>query len=124
LSNRRRDVKPERAGEIVHELARCARADVGQCDRARWFVRRDVVINDELRYLESSHRFGERAQTLDVADVEHDQQIDIAQRSRALPCVVPDIVAEQEVEEIGPRRGIHDAYIHPALRQHASECRF
>ena len=123
LRDRRRDLEPERTREVVHQLARGARRDVGQRDRSGRFVGRDVVVDDELRHVERSHGVGEHAKSLHVADVEHDQQIDVAQSRGAFAGVVSHVIAEQEVEQLRPRRGVHDAHIEPALREHARQRR-
>jgi hypothetical protein len=80
-----------------------------------------VVIDDELRNAQRSHRLGERTQAGDVADVHHDERIDPPERRRSLGRPIADIVAEQEAEHRRPRRRIHDADRHPALREKTRE---
>ena len=81
------------------------------------------MVDDELGHLERANGVGEPAESLDVADVEDDQQVDVAQRRGALGRFVAHVVAEQEVEQLGPRRGIDDANVQPALHEHARERR-
>jgi hypothetical protein len=81
------------------------------------------MVDDEPGRIELPDRVGQRSETLDVADVEHGENVGAGQGLDALRGRVDDVVAEQEVEERGPRRGVDDFHRHAALREQPGERR-
>ena len=119
--DRGRDFETERGGKIIDQLARRTRADVGYHDWAGRLFAGQMMVDHHRRRPERAHRARERAETLDVADVEHDQAVDILQRRRALRGAIPHVVAEQRREHLRPRRGIDDVRRDSHLPEQAGE---
>ena len=57
------------------------------------------MVDHHLRHCQRPNRLCEVAESLHVADVEHDQQVDVAERGGALRAWRRALVTEQEMEE-------------------------
>jgi hypothetical protein len=121
LRHRLRDLEAEDAREVEHQLAGRAGGGVGDDDRARRLVGGNVVVDDELGDGERPHGVAQPAQAAHVADVEHDQHVNVAERGGPARARVRHVVGEQEAEHVGPGRRVHDARLDAHLREQAGE---
>ena len=67
-----------------------------------------MVIYHQLRNRELAHRLGENAEPLHIGDVEHDEDIRLFQSLGSSGTGVADVVAEEELVHLGPRRRVYD----------------
>ena len=94
LRDGRRDIQTERRRQVVDQLPGRTRGHVGEHDVAGRILRCDVVVNHELRHSERAHRRREIAESFDVTDVEHNEQVDIAERGCAARRFVAHVLGQ------------------------------
>jgi hypothetical protein len=81
------------------------------------------MVDDEPGRLEPPNALGKHAEPIEVADVEHDQQIDSRKRLGALAARLDDVVTEQKIEQRRPGSRVHDLDGHLALREEPGQGR-
>lgn|GEM_PF-5906214 len=117
----RRNLAPQHLRHVIHQLGRRAGRRVAHAVGTSRIVRRHVMVDHQLGHRQRTHGIGEVAQPRHVADVQHDQQVDVAKSPCTLRRHVGEFVAEQEVEHVGPRRRVDDAHLEPARSQDPRE---
>ena len=93
--------KPSTHGEVVHQLARRARGDVGEDDVPGRIVRGDVMIDHELghRRARAPPRSSAPRRLTSLMSSTISRSMSLAAPRRPCAVVVLDVVAEQEVEQ-------------------------
>lgn len=80
-----------------------------------------MVVDHQLRNLQLANRLGQNTETLHVGDVEHHQDVRVVQRLGALVAGIANVITQQELVHLRPRRRIHDARADPQLAKQARE---
>jgi hypothetical protein len=116
-------VRPRALREVEHELGRRTRGRVTEHRPSRGFLAGQVMVDDEGVLGERTHRVGEHAEPLEVADVEDDEAIDPLERGCPLGAPFLDVIPEQPAEELRPGGRVHDVGADPHLAEETRERR-
>src|SRR6266542_2722477 len=79
------------------------------------------MVDHQLWNSQSPNRLGQRTESLDVTDVEHDEQVNIAQTSGSLRRFLIDVPAEKKSKALRPGSRIHDPRLHSEPRKKSGE---